>query len=221
MQNVQPPPESELPPLLAPVPPRISGRTELQQRQKQSSRERLIAAARDAFAESSYAATAIDDIVKRAEVNRSTFYRHFDSKFAIAKALFDGFWPRLFAEYAAFAPSDSLRDEELAGWMDRLITFYHANQLYFNVIAQISALEPEGVRWGETIRQQVIRLLGRKIAAFSRAVAEDAPREQPVRVRMLMINLEMCVYDLAFRGLIDKEASVRVLAEEFRRFMAR
>ncbi len=213
--------DPEVPPLLAPVPPRISGRTELQQRQKQSSRERLVAAARDAFAESSYAATAIDDIVKRADVNRSTFYRHFDSKFAVAKALFDGFWPRLFAEYAAFSPSEPLRDAELADWMERLIAFYHLNQPYFNVITQIGALEPEGVRWEETIRQQVIRLLGRKVPAFSRAVADGAPPELPVRVRMLMINLEMCVYDLAFRGMIDKDASVRVLAEEFRRFVAR
>src|SRR4051812_37430042 len=91
------PSRADIPPLLLPEQPAISGRTGLQQRQKQSSREKLLAAARDAFAESSYAAAAVDDVVKRAGVNRSTFYRHFDSKFAMTKALFDSFWPGLFA----------------------------------------------------------------------------------------------------------------------------
>src|SRR6201996_8094624 len=94
------------PPLLVPPQPRAGGRTELQQRQKQSSREKLLVAAREAFAEASYAGAAIDDVVKRAGVNRSTFYRHFDSKFAAAKALFDDFWPGLFAAYDAIRPSD-------------------------------------------------------------------------------------------------------------------
>src|ERR1700722_3973666 len=98
--------ESQVPPLLVPPQPRAGGRTELQQRQKQTSREKLLVAApealaqasygraaRDAFGQASYAGAAIDDIVKRAGLNCSTFYRPFDSKFAIAKALFEQFWP--------------------------------------------------------------------------------------------------------------------------------
>jgi hypothetical protein len=80
--------KSDIPAILLPARPAPSGRTELQQRQKQSSREKLLAAAYEVFAESSYAGAAIDDIVKRAGVNRSTFYRHFDSKFAMNMARF-------------------------------------------------------------------------------------------------------------------------------------
>jgi AcrR family transcriptional regulator len=204
-----------------PPQPRIGGRTELQQRQKQSSREKLLAAAREAFAQSSYAGAAIDDIVKRAGVNRSTFYRHFDSKFAIAKALFDQFWPRLFAEYRSFSPAAAPTDAEIDRWLDGLIGFYRPNRPLFDIIVQIGVLEPEGVRWEETIRQEVIRLLGERNPAFARASAADAPADSRIRVRLLMIQLELCLFDLSFNPAADRAATVLVLGEQFRAFIGR
>src|ERR1700761_4734146 len=163
------------PPLLVPPQPRAGGRTELQQRQKQSSREKLLAAAREAFAQSSYAGAAIDDIVKRAGVNRSTFYRHFDSKFAIAKALFEQFWPRLFAQYGSLAPAGALpTDEEIDRWIDGFLTLYNPNPRLLDISAQIGTLEPEGSQWERAIREENIRLLGRNIPAFRAAQAADA-----------------------------------------------
>ena len=214
--------ESPVPPLLVPPQPRTGGRTELQQRQKQSSREKLLAAAREAFAEGSYAGAAIDDVVKRAGVNRSTFYRHFDSKFAIAKALFEPFWPRLFTQYASFAPSGGLpTDAEIDGWIDGFITLYHPNRPLLDISVQIGVLEPEGTRWENTIRQEVIRLLGRRIPAFSRAGADDASAEMRVRVWLLLMQFELCLFDLAFNPTADRAATVRVLGEQFRAFIGR
>jgi AcrR family transcriptional regulator len=220
MVTVQPS-KSEIPALLLPVQPTVSGRTELQQRQKQSSREKLLAAAYDAFAESSYAGAAVDDIVKRAGVNRSTFYRHFDSKFAMTKALFDQFWPRLFAQYDAFRPSEPLTDADIDGWIEGLVAFYRASQTYFAIIVQIASLEPEGMRWEETIRMAVIRMLGERFPAFARASAPDASADARLRVRMLMIQFEFCVFDLAFKPDTDRAAIVAFLGEQFRTFLGR
>jgi AcrR family transcriptional regulator len=199
------------------LPPRQGGRTRLQQRQKETSRERLIAAARDAFAEASYASAAIDDIVTRADVNRSTFYRHFDSKFAVAKALFESFWPELFAIYGDLTPSDPPTEAEIAAWIDRLIAFYRTHRPYFTTIAQIEALEPEGMRWGETIRLEIIRMLAARIPAFRQAASGAASARSRVRVRLLMIELELCVFDLAFNPDAERAATIAVLAEEIGR----
>lgn len=199
---------------------RIGGRTGLQQLQRQSSREKLLAAARDSFAQLSYAGTAVDDIVRRAKVNRSTFYRHFDGKFAVAKALFDAFWPRLFAEYDQLTQSDDPTDREISDWMARLVTFYRANQPFFITIGQISALESEGLQWGETIRLEVVRLLGQRFPAFRRASSAEATPETRVRARLIMLELEMCVFDLAFHeGAYEPKAVVKVMIGEFRRFL--
>jgi AcrR family transcriptional regulator len=214
--------ESQVPPLLVPPQPRAGGRTELQQRQKQTSREKLLAAAREAFAEGSYAGAAIDDIVKRAGVNRSTFYRHFDSKFAVAKALFEPFWPRLFAQYASFAPAGDLpTDAEIDRWMGGLVAFYRPNRPLFDIIVQIGVLEPEGARWENTIRQQAIRLLGERIPAFKKASADDAPAESRIRVYLLIMQFELCLFDLAFNPAADHAATVRVIGEQFRAFIGR
>jgi AcrR family transcriptional regulator len=213
--------KSDIPAILLPARPAPSGRTELQQRQKQSSREKLLAAAYEVFAESSYAGAAIDDIVKRAGVNRSTFYRHFDSKFAMTKALFDSFWPSLFAEYGAVRPSDPLTDADIDHWIEGLIGFYRANQPFYAIIVQIASLEPEGMQWEETIRQAVIALLGERFPAFARASARDASHDARLRVRMLMIQFEFCVFDLAFKPDTDRAAIVAFLGEQFRAFLAR
>ncbi len=51
-------------------------------------RARLLAAARGVFAERGYAAASIDDIVSRARVSRTTFYRFFPTKEECLLALF-------------------------------------------------------------------------------------------------------------------------------------
>jgi AcrR family transcriptional regulator len=199
---------------------RVGGRTGLQQLQRQSSREKLLAAAYDSFALLSYAGTSVDDIVRRAKVNRSTFYRHFDSKFAVAKALFDAFWPRLFAEWDQLAKSDEPTDREISDWVTRLVGFYRANRPFFFTIGQIAALETEGLQWEETIRLEVIHLLGQRFAAFRRASSVDATPEARVRVRLVMLELEMCVFELAFHeGAYESKAVVAVMISEFRRFL--
>ena len=214
--------DQPVPPLLVPPQPRAGGRTELQQRQKQTSREKLLAAAREAFAEASYAGAAIDDIVKRAGVNRSTFYRHFDSKFAIAKALFEPFWPQLFSQYASFAPAGALpTDEEIDRWIGGFLTFYRPNRPLLDISVQIGILEPEGTGWENTIRQEVIRLLGRNSPAFLRAAADDASPDARIRVWLLVMQLELCLFDLAFNPAADRAATVRVMGEQFRAFIGR
>ncbi len=222
MVEISVPDDPQVPPLLVPPQPRAGGRTELQQRQKQTSREKLLAAAREAFAEGSYAGAAIDDIVKRAGVNRSTFYRHFDSKFAIAKALFEQFWPRLFAQYASFAPAGDLpTDEEIDRWIDGFLTLYRPNRPLLDISVQIGILEPEGTRWENTIRQENIRLLSRHIPAFRHAQADDATPDARIRVWLLLMQVELCLFDLAFNQAADRPATVRVLGEQFRAFIGR
>ncbi|HEX4508024.1 MAG TPA: TetR/AcrR family transcriptional regulator [Alphaproteobacteria bacterium] len=212
----------QVPPLLVPPRPRPGGRTELQQRQKQTSREKLLAAAREAFAEGSYAGAAIDDIVKRAGVNRSTFYRHFDSKFAAAKALFEPFWPRLFAQYGSLAPAgEQPTDEEIDRWIDGFLTLYHPNRPLLDISVQIGILEPEGTQWENAIRQEVIRLLGRSIPAFRAAQAEGASPDARIRVWLLLMQVELCLFQLAFNPEADRPATVRVLGEQFRAFTGR
>lgn len=61
----------------------------MRDRHRLMTREHLMTAALEAFAERGYVAVTIDDIVRRAGVGRATFYLHFDSKAAVLRELRD------------------------------------------------------------------------------------------------------------------------------------
>jgi AcrR family transcriptional regulator len=196
------------------------GPTELQQQQKRTSHEKLLEAGRSAFSELSYAGTTIDHIVSRAAVNRSTFYRHFDSKFALAKDLFGHFWPKLFAEYDRLgSPDPSLA--EIEAWIGHLLAFYRANKPFYITLGQIPLLEPQGAAWEEQVRQELIKRLGRRISAFRRASSPtEATPELRVRVRMWMIQFEHGVFHLAYGPTTaDTAALLRFAVNEMRRLI--
>jgi AcrR family transcriptional regulator len=64
----------------------MPGRT-LRDVQRETTRARLIDAAQESFVTSSYTATTIDEIVRRAGVTRATYYLHFGSKSNIVPEL--------------------------------------------------------------------------------------------------------------------------------------
>ncbi|MEI3844029.1 MULTISPECIES: TetR/AcrR family transcriptional regulator [unclassified Microbacterium] len=69
----------------------------LRQRQKAATREALVDAAIEVFAETGYPHTRIDDIAAHAGASRATFYLHFGSKAALLEEIMsraaDGFEP--------------------------------------------------------------------------------------------------------------------------------
>jgi AcrR family transcriptional regulator len=194
------------------------GPTELQQLQKRTSHDKLLEAGRQSFAELTYAGTTIDHIVSRAAVNRSTFYRHFDSKFALAQDLYSHFWPSLFAEYDRLTSADPT-EAEIETWINHLLAFYRANKPLYMTLGQIPLLEPEGAAWEENVRQELIVRLGEKIPAFRRAASAD-PRLH-VRVKMWMIQFEHGVFRLAYGTMEEPErtALMRFIVAEMRRFI--
>jgi AcrR family transcriptional regulator len=54
---------------------------------REATREQMVAAAADLFAERGYEATTVDDIVQRANLAKGTFYYHFESKDEVALAV--------------------------------------------------------------------------------------------------------------------------------------
>ena len=197
------------------------GPTELQQLQKRTSNDKLLEAGRQSFAELSYAGTTIDHIVSRAAVNRSTFYRHFDSKFALAQDLYSHFWPSLFAEYDRLSSTDPT-DAEIEDWVTHLLAFYRANRPLYMTLGQIPLLEPEGAEWEQNVRNELISRLGEKIPAFRRASSPtEVTAALRVRVQMWMIQFEHGVFHLAFgdNNEPDRTALMHFIVAEMRRFI--
>ena len=61
----------------------------IRQRQADATRDMLLSIARERFTEQGYAATSIEDIVRRAGVAKGALYHHFSGKDALFRAVYD------------------------------------------------------------------------------------------------------------------------------------
>ena len=82
---------------------------------RRDQQQRLLAAAREVFAERGFAGASIDDIVSRARVSRTTFYRFFAGKEECMLAVFDDAMSRLMQAFAAAAAAERPEDRVRLG----------------------------------------------------------------------------------------------------------
>jgi len=199
---------------------RPPGRTRLQQAQKDNTRQELLKAANRLFTESSYAATTVDDIVSNAGVSRTTFYRHFSSRLAIAEALFREAMVPAQAIHERLAAYENPNDRQIADWANAIIDHLVANRSLVRTMREVEAIEPTSDSATEDTHRQLIKLYGRKIRAF-RMAASNAPAQAEIRIRaqLLMLQFDQFFYAVAVRESIDRKVGVRVMVREFRRFV--
>jgi AcrR family transcriptional regulator len=78
-------------------------------RDKDATRQRILDAAEEVFAEKGYHGTVVDDIIQKAKTSKGGFYFHFPSKQGIFLALIDVLAPKLMS-----AVDHAIEDEETA-----------------------------------------------------------------------------------------------------------
>lgn len=80
----------------------------LRERQAEATRQLLVSVARELFTEQGYAATSIEEIIKRAGVARGALYHHFPGKDALFRAVYD----QVQTEVASRVVATALSSEE-------------------------------------------------------------------------------------------------------------
>ncbi len=141
----------------------------LRERKQQRAREQIIDAAYQLFAEHGFAAVTVADIAERAEVGRTTFFRHFGDKQEVVFADEQGFLDGL-----AQRQHDGERPGDLRAALRQL------RPLAVAICAQITARDPRRY----TQRERLIELnpeLHDRNARKLRRMAEAA--EQLLRAR--------------------------------------
>ncbi len=197
-----------------------NGRTKLQQEQKQNSRQRLLDAARALYTRISYAVTTVDDIATDAGVSRTTFYRHFDSKLAVAEALFREAMIPLQAIHERLASYEDPGEKEITVWINQLIDHLVANKTLVQIMREVETIEPASDSAQADTHKQLIQLYGVRIPAFRLAASNAAGSlEARVRANLLLLQFDQFFYAVAVRESIDRKVGVRVMVREFRRFI--
>jgi len=202
---------------------RGSGRLTLQERQKQNSRDKIIQAAKDVLAETSYAMMAVEDVISLAKVSRATFYRHFDSKFAIGKELHAQFAPSINAIYDEVLVHDDPTEAQLIGWLERVVDFYRREKVLIVAFSHMSTIEPDFHPIMVQLVEANEKRWGQRLPAF-RAPFENTPLATAAKIesRLLQRQLNDFCFEVAiFDWDIDFKEGCRIVASHFRSFLER
>ncbi|CAN5269575.1 N/A [soil metagenome] len=113
----------------------------MRDRHRNLTREHILAASLEAFAERGYVAVTIDDIVRRAGIGRATFYLHFDSKAAVLRELRS-------TRMTVWADQDAPRGGKsgrptIRAFFDKVVDFYTSSPELYMVLHQARAADPE------------------------------------------------------------------------------
>jgi AcrR family transcriptional regulator len=202
---------------------RRSGRTLRQQEQKQETRDRLLRAAEQVFSKGSYAATAVEDIITQAGASRTSFYRHFDSKWAIASALCGEVMPGVWELWKELATLQDPREAAIAAWLRRRLGLYNQHRTMFSIMREAVAIEPAGAAAVTRTHDEVIQVLATGIRAFKNTLARSpAAHKGHIEACLLLMQLDEFTYTLAVRGWnVDDAIAIDVMARQIRDLIAR
>jgi len=140
-------------------------------------RERLLAAAVKAFAQS--AEVPLEDVARRAHVGIGTLYRHFPTRAALIEAAYRHEVVRLCAPLPG--PSRTLGpDAALRAWMERFIQYVAAKRGMIDALRSVLSADSE--LYAHT-REQIVTALRSLLseAAASGAIRSDADAEDVLR----------------------------------------
>lgn len=189
---------------------RTKGPPRTQQERSDGTTGELVAAARELFAADGYAATLLDDVVRRAGVTKGALYHHFESKRALFEAVYEQEQRRL-AEVGAVAYGRK---------RDHWEGLYAACRAFFEAsldpgIQRITLLDGPSVLGWERLREIEDRhtianlRLGLQIAMDERVIPE-----RPLEPLVQMLNGAICEASmLVARSEDQTKATRQVLAE--------
>lgn len=190
-------------------------------------RSAIITAAREVLLEKGYAATRVEDIIKRAGISRPTFYRHFSDKFEVAKAYHALSGDETLGPWGALADVDTSDMAAIRRWLENLLDTFAARRDELVVWSEMSAIEPNYLMRMPRQMPALIEVLGKAIPAFASAQAQaplDGSDPGPVWVEayLLLEHLSYyCTWLALGKHVISKQQSVDYFCERLHRFIER
>ena len=174
----------------------------------------LLEAAQSAFAENGYLGTTVEHILQRSGIGRTSFYKHFPDKLAVASALFTAFMPALEDAYATIGDAPVVDLPTVAAWLDALIADYRRNAGIMTLIAEVMVAEPGFSATITTVQRAIMARLGQRFPAFAAganaATPESAERTEAAIILSLIDGL---CSSIALRGAeLDPAAATRFVA---------
>lgn len=204
---------------------RPPGRSPYQEEQRRNTRSAILTAAAEIFATKAYVHATIDDIIAGSGISRATFYVHFQSKLALAIAIYDGITNDWIAHFDRLGEMVPLQVDPVKHWVLGLANLYVAHGYVTPLTEQLAIFE-QHFRERLALDQDALieRLADAGVPGFTTAIGND--REallQRTRMRLLLQRLNQVCGFVSNQGAIppaEIDAYVDVMARDLCRELA-
>ncbi|WP_380876335.1 hypothetical protein ACFB49_08220 [Sphingomonas sp. DBB INV C78] len=195
--------------------PRRNRQGDLQRRQKEATRQKLLASAHAVFADNGYATTSVDMIVEEAEVSRTSFYRHFDDKYAVAQALFSELIPEVqdrWRELLAI-PRPGLAD--VVAWVTAYVDLLEVNRVLIGVLREVDAIEVRAQQRVLDYHNDLLAVMAARVPGLGDEGA--VPR---ARALLLLLQVDQFSYAMSIRNWpIERGVMIAAMAALIHEFL--
>lgn len=183
----------------------------MREQQKAQTRQLLIDAGLELFADQGYSRTTIEDITNSAGASRATFYLHFSAKWQIVYEMYERILMPETVDYYRRLNAFGVPDRrQLQGWLEDAIGFYERHRTLLLFGDEANAVEPElaaqTAHWLDDCTDAMPRYLQRW---------EGAEREQArLRLQLLIVQLSrFAVLWVHGHWKVDRATVLAVLLE--------
>lgn len=188
---------------------------------RRQTRAAILEAASQVFSRTPYLTVTIDDIIRTAKVSRATFYDHFETKLALAIAIYDSIAPDWLQHFESLTDPNIVKHGGLEKWVSTLAKLYVEHGFVTPLVEQLAISEPNFRARLDRDRDAIIeRLAHQGVPGFKDCVdIAQAPPLDRARARLLMLRLDQVCGMVARDGSITEEdarAYVSVIADELR-----
>jgi len=158
-----------------------------------------MSAAAEVFSSAAYVYATIDDITRAAGISRATFYMHFESKLALAFAIYDDIsqdWQEHFDKLSEPGVTEAAN---LKPWIQRLAGIYVDHGYVTSLVSQLEIFEPAFRARLRTDRSGLIDYLGeRGLRGFAKARGSNKSAQlRRAEATLLLRRLDQICGDLA------------------------
>jgi AcrR family transcriptional regulator len=200
---------------------RVVGRRTRQEQQKQDSRVRILDAAKKVLETQPYPLLAVEDVIAEAQVSRTTFYRHFDSKFAIFRELHKPFSDALHRIYDELGRYPDPTVGQMCDWVNSFLDYYRSQKTLVLAYAHIYAIEPDFYPIAEAMIETIFQRLSDRLPAFRRLLSDD---EEAMTAKIegffLLQQINYFAVEVATRPwVLDTDKATLILAGRIRDFI--
>jgi len=196
------------------------GLIDFQAKRKASSREKLLAAATEAFCSRGYFNVSVEEIVSAAGVSRMTFYRHFNDKAALAAEMFRLSTRVTRPQLVSIGQADFRDRDVVKNWLGELFTSEQERRQLLQVFLQANVSDENFTARGHEYLDSLAVELGRNIPAFNADPEDPNKQRQWVEGWLILYEiLDQGNHAARHSGVAVRPETLDVLTDRFITFV--